>query len=194
MPEQDADLFHAGDAFSAVELQAMRIDGLLQRVCGDSYIPVGQPCGPAARAKASVHRLPDVLRSRVAVARYSAAWVYGCASLPPVLHLATDHRKRTTALPPHSRAVMHQVALGPRDLLNLGGIAVTTPLRTALDIAVHGEERSAVAILGRLSADAALACPLGLVAAALRAAHRVPGKAAGLRRLEDAMRVAGTGT
>jgi hypothetical protein len=187
MAEQHGVLLQAGGLFSGAELQAMQLDGLLQRICGDSYVHANHPAGPVERARSAVSVLPAALRGRVAVARDSAAWVYGCAPLPPVVHLVTDHRRRTTALPPHTRALMHQVTLGPRDVIMVGGIGVTTPLRTALDVAMHAEEEAAVVMLRRLAGEASLNCPLGLVAAALGAARRVPGKAAAQRRVDRAI-------
>jgi len=83
---------------------------------------------------------------------------------------------------------MHQVSLGPFDVNLVGGVPVTTPLRTALDIAVHGEDRDAVAILRAIGRDRELDCPLRLVEAALLNASRVPGKTRALSRVRAARR------
>lgn len=133
-------LFHAGEVFSSPELQAMRLDGLVRLVIGDSYLRADFREDAATRAQAAVRAVPASIRPRVALGRSCAAWVYGCARAPQLVSLVTDHRRRTTALPPFTPAVMHQVALGPFDVNLVGGISVTTPLRTALDIAVHGED------------------------------------------------------
>lgn len=176
-------LFHAGDLFSSAELQAMRLDGLVNHVIGDSYLRSDFREDAAIRSQAAARSVPYSLRPRVALGRTCAAWVYGCARVPVLISLVTDHRRRTTALPPFTPAVMHQVALGPFDINTVGGVSVTTPLRTALDIAVHGEDRDAVSILRAIGRSPELGCPLRLVEAALVNASRVPGKMRALNRL-----------
>ncbi|MHA7277140.1 hypothetical protein ACX80O_11540 [Arthrobacter sp. Hz1] len=180
-------LFRANDIFSTVELQAMCNDGLLHRVCGESYARADLHLDPVSRAQSAILCVPEPLRPKVALARQSAAWVYGCASLPGTVNLVTDHRRRTTALPPFSDALMHQVALGPRDVRVLGGVGVTSPLRTALDVAVHGHESWALPSLIRLATQPSLGCDLVLVVRALEATRRVPGKNRALARLQTAM-------
>lgn len=180
-------LFRADDIFSGVELQAMRIDGLLHRVCGDSYARADLQLDPESRAQSAILCVPPALRTRVALARQSAAWVYGCAPLPATVNLVTDHRRRTTALPPFSDALMHQVALGPCDLRRVGGVSVTSPLRTGLDVAVHGHDSWAVPALHKLAAHPSLDCDLMLVVRALEATRRVPGKTRALARLQAVM-------
>ncbi|WP_104179549.1 hypothetical protein [Arthrobacter sp. B0490] len=179
-------IFHAGEIFSSAELQGMRLDGLVHLVIGNSYLRSDFREDPATRAQAAVRSIPRSIRPRVALGRSCAAWVYGCAPPPALISLVTDHRRRTTALPPFTPAVMHQVALGPFDVNLVGGVSVTTPLRTALDIAVHGEERDAVPILRAIGRSAELGCPLRLVEAALVNTSRVPGKARALMRLRVA--------
>ncbi|MBG6224879.1 hypothetical protein IWX63_001441 [Arthrobacter sp. CAN_A2] len=181
-------LFHAGDIFTSAELQAMRLEGLVHLVIGESYLRSDFREDPATRSRAAVRSVPPSVRPRVALGRSCAAWIYGCAPRPAVISLVTDHRRRTTALPPFSAAVMHQAALGPFDVNTVGGVSVTTPLRTALDIAVHGEDRDAVAILRSISRDRDLDCPLRLVEAALVNASRVPGKTRALSRVRAARR------
>ncbi|WP_051427313.1 hypothetical protein [Arthrobacter sp. H20] len=183
-------LFRANDIFSSAELQAMRIDGLLNRVCGEAYARADHHLDPPSRAQSAILCVPEQLRTKVALARQSAAWVYGCAALPETVNLVTDHRRRTTALPPFSDALMHQVALGPCDVQVIGGVGVTSPLRTALDVAVHGHDSWAVQSLIRLAKAPALSCDLVLVVRALEATRRVPGKNRALARLQTAMHTA----
>lgn len=172
----------------------MRLDGLVRHVIGDSYLRSDFREDAATRSQAAARSVPHSLRPRVALGRTCAAWVYGCAPPPVIVSLVTDHRRRTTALPPFTSAVMHQVALGPFDVNLVGGVSVTTPLRTALDIAVHGEDRDAVRILRAIGTAADLACPLRLVEAALVTAVRVPGKTRALTRLRLAQEMSLTGS
>jgi hypothetical protein len=164
----------------------MTLDGLVRRVYRETYRRSDCPEDAAARARAAANALPPALRGRVALGRQCAAWVYGCAPPPPLLSVVTDHRRRTTAVPPSGSTTMHQVALGPFDVNLVGGVPVTTPLRTALDIAVHGTEATAVEILAALAAAPGLDCQLRLVEAALANMRRVPGKTRALERLRQA--------
>lgn len=184
-------LFHGGALFSHAELQAMRLDGLMVHVCGVSYVRTDQPSTPAIRAQSAINAVPGSLHRRVALARQSAAWVYGCAPAPAVVSVVTDHRRRTTALPAFSEAVMHQVTLGPCDLQTVGGVGVTSPLRTALDVAIHGHDSWSIQALKSIAAAPELRCPLHLVALSLENSARVPGKSRALNRLREAMRVSG---
>ncbi|TKV28104.1 hypothetical protein FDK12_09015 [Arthrobacter sp. NamB2] len=184
-------LLHAGDTFTSAELQSMRLDGLVRLVIGNSYLRSDFREDAVTRSQAAARSVPQSVRPRVALGRSCAAWIYGCAPPPSLISLVTDHRRRTTALPPFTPAVMHQVALGPFDVNLVGGVSVTTPLRTALDIAVHGEDGDAVSILQAIGAARELACPLRLVEAALMTAPRVPGKTRALTRLRAAQRLPG---
>jgi hypothetical protein len=179
-------LFHAGEVFSSEELQGMRLDGLVRRIYGDSYLRTDFREDAAVRAQCAARAVPTNLRARVALGRQCAAWIYGCAPPPLLLSLVTDHRRRTTALPPFSNAAMHQVALGPFDVNLVAGIPVTTPLRTALDIAIHGEDGSAEEILCAIASSDSLDCRLRLVETALTTTRRVPGRTRALKRLQRA--------
>jgi hypothetical protein len=186
-------LFHAGDFFSLVELQGMTLDGLVRRIYRDTYRRSDYPEDAESRARAAAHALPAPLRGRVALGRQCAAWVYGCAPPPPLLSVVTDHRRSTAAVPPFGPTALHQATLGPFDVNLVGGVPVTTPLRTALDIAVHGPDASAVDILAALSDAAGLDCPLRLVEAVLASTRRVPAKALALERLRRARAAAEAG-
>ncbi len=167
----------------------MTLDGLVRRVYRETYRRSDYPEDAAARARAASNALPPPLRGRVALGRQCAAWVYGCAPPPPLLSVVTDHRRRTTAVPASGSTTMHQVALGPFDVNLVGGVPVTTPMRTALDLAIHGAEPTAVDILSALASAAGLDCSLRLVEAALSSTRRVPGKTRALERLRQARRV-----
>lgn len=168
----------------------MCLDGLLWHVYGGSYVRAGQPPDTAARAQSAAALIPPVVRGKLALGRRTAAWVYGCAPPPARLSLLADRRRRTTALRSLTDAVMHEVVLGPLDVVSIGGVPVTTPLRTAMDVALHGAGAESADILRRMSTDAALGCSLELVQAALEAGQRVPGKQRALQRLARAREAA----
>lgn len=183
-------LFTAGGIFSAVELRAMEMDGLLRRVYGETYVRWDISPDPVCRALAAAACLPPKQRPRIMLGRLTAAWVYGCAPPPARLALLVDHGRRTTALAPFSPAVLHEVRLGPADGMDIAGVRVSTPLRTASDLARHGPEEESVQALLALAANPALHCPLGHVRAITAATQRLPGKAAALDRLDRAIALA----
>ncbi|MCC3279136.1 MULTISPECIES: type IV toxin-antitoxin system AbiEi family antitoxin [unclassified Arthrobacter] len=179
-------LFTAGDAFRHEELQAMAMDGLLRHVYAGTFVRWDVQPDPVVRALAASRELPAGLRQRVSLGWLTAAWIYGCAPRPLRLDILADRRRRTGALPPFSTAVLHEVLLGPADRVDVGTVSVTSPLRTAVDVALHVQGQEAVPALQRLAAHPGLGCRLDLVRRAMEAGSRVPGKAAALEKLAAA--------
>jgi len=111
------------------ELSAARLDGELVPL-DECYCPVDAVLGPQQRAEAIARSVPP----RLIAERDSAAWVWGALEHPPVVHrLCVDATARMHP-PPRSRLAVREVLLAETDTVPLGGIAVTTPLRTASDI------------------------------------------------------------
>ncbi|MCC3293262.1 hypothetical protein LJ756_01350 [Arthrobacter sp. zg-Y411] len=179
-------LYTAGVPFGHAELQAMAMDGLLRHVYAETYVRWDVRPDPVIRALAASRVLPAGLRPRLTMGRMTAAWIFGCARRPLRLDVMADRRSRTGALRPFSTAVLHEVLLGPADRVLVGTVPVTSPLRTAVDIALHARTVDAVPALRRLAAHPALGCRLELVRRALDAGRRVPGKAAALERIDAA--------
>lgn len=186
-------IFFAGGDFSGVELQAMTADGLLKRVYAQTYVRWDIEPDPVCRALAAGQCLTERLLERTMLGRFTAAWIYGCAPPPRQLQLLIDHGRRTTALPPFSPAVLHEVQLGPADGMDIAGVTVTTPLRTAVDIARHGPGGPAVRALLAIGADPVLRCPLGYVRSELESLNRLPGKSTALQRVDAALQLAAAG-
>ncbi|MDT5175605.1 MAG: hypothetical protein QOG37_2856 [Mycobacterium sp.] len=90
------------------------------------YSPTGIELSASQRAEAAWLWS----RRRGIVAGNSAAALLGAKWVSPSLdaELVHDNRK------PPSRIVVHSDTLAPREVLTVGGIAVTTPARTAFDI------------------------------------------------------------
>jgi hypothetical protein len=90
----------------------------------DSVLGAGQ------RAEALARTVPP----RLIAERDSAAWVWGALDAPPAVHrLCVDAGARVHP-PPRSRLAVREVLLTEADTVSLGGMAVTTPLRTATDL------------------------------------------------------------
>lgn len=155
---------------------AVRLDGD-GFVLGDGIIAADEPDGPTQRA-ASV--AVDARRYGFVLGGWTAAWVHGATDRlrrPLDLQTDSDGGPRTKLLP------VRQVALGARDVCELAGVRVTSPLRTALDLArleirLTDESRSAIASLVRSSG---LTWPQAV--AALAAAPTAPGKRRALARV-----------
>ena len=171
-------LYLPGIRLSPAELSAARIDGHLVEV-GEAYVPADLVETAAVRAGA----MAPLIRSGTAASGPTAAWIHGAGDAPPSIH----HVKRSVdrRLRPHanSRLVFHDTLLPASDLQLIGGIAVSTPVRTMIDLAttLHRDPRvrpwmdQLARVFPGLAAEAATV---------LRALQRVPGSRAGLAALE----------
>lgn len=112
------------------ELCALRIDGQLTRL-DEGFVSIDQPVDIAARA-ASLGVYCD---DRLIVEQHSAAWVWGAITDPPVRHeLCASLGARSRSVHP-LRLIVREVVIGVDDWVQLGAVKVTTPLRTASDLA-----------------------------------------------------------
>jgi hypothetical protein len=123
------------------------------------------------------------IRQRVVAGRMTAAWIYGCAAEPDRLALLVDAKRRVSSLRNTRGCTLHEVKLGPFDVISLGGLMVSSPLRTALDIALHVEPERAVPALAGLLARPQQDVKLRLLVRAIEASPRVPHKRAALEKL-----------
>src|SRR5690554_3807402 len=119
------DVLSAADLPMA-ELCAARLDGDLFAI-GECFSAVDLPEQPADRARAAAQQLSD----RVIVERLSAAWVLGVTAAPPNEHQycsAADARAKPSTL---RRLTLREVVIDEDEIVVLGGVRVTSPLRTA---------------------------------------------------------------
>ena len=162
--------------FPEAELSALALDGDGFRL-GDALVPTDVPVGAAVRA-ASLQ--PAAHRYGLVAERWTAAWVHGAVPSAPRPHqLCNDvgRHERTRMVPG-----LREVLLQPDDVQVLGGMAVTSPLRTACDLARLEARTDGLA--PALTALLALARRTPLEAAELlRAGPRSPCKRVGVRRL-----------
>jgi hypothetical protein len=142
----------------AAELCSARLDGELVPV-GEGWSPVDLPVGEAVRAQAAALLVPP----RVIAERMTAAWIFGVVPEPTRHHFCVDARSRAH-LSPSPRIQLREVSCTPEDTTVLGGLRVTTPLRTVIDLARHGavEEQALLRVIaallayGRLDPQAAI--------------------------------------
>ncbi|MGN6405699.1 hypothetical protein [Sinomonas sp.] len=180
-----------GQPFSEVELRAMANDGVLQRIIPDVYAPSAARPTPDLRSAALATGLTSRLVRRTVVGRLSAAWIFGCAPAPAAPVLLVPAPRRLSAAGRGHGVLLHEVFLGEFDVIEVGALSVTTPLRTVVDVAVHGEGALAALVVRRLVAQPGLGLTLSLVSRAVDALPRQPNKQRAkevLRRLAMAER------
>lgn len=125
-------------------------DGRVRRVLRNVYVDAGVPDTPELRAAAARLVLPD----RMVVCDRSAAWLHGidhyepaALDVPPDLEVVACTGQRTTL-----RGTRGGVrALAPEDVMLVDGVPVTTPLRTAADLACRRGRLSAAAVLDQFA-------------------------------------------
>ena len=177
------ELYAPSRIFTWPELQGMALDGILLPLYGKSYASPGIAVTPRLRARAAALTVPDRMRTKVVAGRLTAAWIYGCASPPERLSLLVDAKHRISSVRSARGCNLHEVRLGQLDVLSLGGMLVSSPLRTAADIALHVESDQALPALRRLLDHPELGIRLRLLTLAVEAAPRVPHKKRALATL-----------
>jgi hypothetical protein len=112
------------------ELHALRLDGELMPL-DEGFTAVDQPVELSHRA-ASLGVYCD---SRLIVEQHSAAWVWGALPRPPARHeLCASIGARSRSVHP-LRLLVREVVIAADEWVQLAGVKVTTPLRTASDLA-----------------------------------------------------------
>jgi len=177
------ELYAPGMPFASPELQSLASDGLLERFHQHGYTVPGATASPQLRARAAAAAVPAAVRQRVVAGRMTAAWIYGCAGEPDRLALLVDAKRRVSSLRNTRGCTLHEVKLGPFDVVSLGGLMVSSPLRTALDVALHVDAERAIPTLEGLLARPQNDVRLRLLVLAIEASPRVPHKKAALEKL-----------
>lgn len=178
-------LYSPGALFSWPELQAMASDGVLTQLYQRGYLPPGARPTPQLRARAASVLISPAIRQRVVAGRMTAAWIFGCAGEPDRLALLVDATRRISSVRATRGCTFHEVRLGPCDVVSLGGLMVSSPLRTAVDIALHVDTERAVPALRALLGAPDLGLRLRLLMVAVDATPRMPYKKAALAKLEQ---------
>jgi len=116
------------------ELDALRLDGEVFPI-GACVAPIDEVANPTLRAAALTAELP----SRLIAEQRTAAWVWGAILDQPRPHeVCADIAARTR--PSFDRRLrVREVVLVHDDVVHLAGTAVTTPIRTAIDLARFAE-------------------------------------------------------
>lgn len=131
-------LYFADDRLSAAELSAARLDGHLVEL-GEAYIPADAVETVGLRAGS----LRSILGVSLAATHLTAAWVHGALAFPPVRHTVQRASEKRLHAVIDLRLVYRDGCVAASDLWLLGGVRVTTPVRTLADLARVPDEEHA---------------------------------------------------
>lgn len=125
-------------------------DGTVRRLLHNVYAPAALPLTPQVRAKAAML----VVNSSAVVCDRTAAWVWDAECFeyreldsPPPIETYVLRGKRATRRPEVRGGTRD---LRPEDWVEIGGVKVTTPARTAMDLGCKLGRRSALAAMDAL--------------------------------------------
>lgn len=112
----------------ASELSALRLDGDLFTL-GDSYAPFDTVVGPPERARSLTPPRADRWIAELG----TAAWIWGASpAAPRPAEFCVIATERVGGSGP---SAVREVILEPVDVVELAGVRLTTPLRTAVELA-----------------------------------------------------------
>ena len=176
-----APVLHVGD-LPLAELCAARLDGELFAL-DEAFAPVDVGAGPVERARAAGRDWP----ARLIAERWSAAWIWGAAERPPARHqLCASKDARARPVVP-ARGVVREVVIAADEYEVLGSVRVTTPLRTAVDLARFTDEFGAVEARTVRHLAAMAGADLAECRRALERRRNLPGKKIAWARLDAAL-------
>ena len=129
------------------ELCAARLDGELYAL-DEAFAPIDSPEGPTERARS----VAAYCHGRLIAEQSTAAWIWGARATPPRYHeLCASLGARARPVFP-LRTLVREVVIDESEFAIIGGVPVTTPLRTIVDLVrtreTFGDEDAAV--IGRL--------------------------------------------
>jgi hypothetical protein len=160
------------------ELRAAVLDGELFAI-DECFSPIDEIERMTHRAGALATLVPDGLIAE----QRTAAWIYGALNRPPARHQFCANisaRVRPASL---ARIIVREVVIDETEVVSYAGLAVTTPLRTAVDLArfspsFTAAEHEILRALMRLGGFGADEC-----AVALNRKRNLPGKRRALARI-----------
>lgn len=165
------------------ELCAAVLDGELFAFRG-CYCPIDEIAGARHRAMTIATLLPP----RVIAERRTAAWVLGLGQEPPSpIEACMDIAERARTAPV-SGLTIREVIIDEEEWLTIGGLRLTTPLRTAVDLARIDDDFAmagqdlvrGLAVLGGFGFDDCVA--------AINARRNLPNKHLAMERLKASLR------
>lgn len=122
-------VYQPGERLSLAELGAARLDGVVVEV-GDCFMPADTVEGADARA-AGLHGL---IPQQLAACGPTAAWIHGAGDAPPVIHHVRRTQPTRMRVEFSPRVVYHERRAKPEEIQVIGGVNVTAPIATALEL------------------------------------------------------------
>lgn len=123
-------LYFADDRLSSAELSAARLDGDVVEL-GEAYIPADAVETRELRAGS----LQELLGDTLAATHLSAAWIHGGLHEPPARHTVQRAVTRRLHHVVGRRVLYRDLSVARTDLVRIGGVWVTEPVRTLSDLA-----------------------------------------------------------
>jgi hypothetical protein len=120
---------HSNVELPLAELSSARLDGELYAL-GDSWRCIDDPDNLITRAGT----LRLVAPERAVAERFSASWIYGLSPEPAQHQFCIDITARVHVAP-QPRLQLREVDCAVEHTVQLGGLSVTTPVRTVTDLA-----------------------------------------------------------
>jgi len=108
----------------------MELEGQLVGV-DDAFAPIDQPPTPTQRAAS----LAVYCEQRLIAERHTAAWIWGATRAAPRRHELCVSIGARARSPDPGRLHVREVVIAPHEIARLGEVRVTTPMRTAIDLA-----------------------------------------------------------
>lgn len=163
------------------ELYAARLDGELFSI-DECFSPIDEVECSGHRARA----LLPTPSARLIAERQTAAWVLGASDRAPARHQFCTNIATRVRVPSELRLEVREVVIDDSEVMVISGLQVTTPLRTALDLArfsirFGSQERAAVIALMEIGDFDVTSC-----AAAMNRRRNLPRKQLALARIEEA--------
>ena len=122
--------FCSDGVFSIAELSACALDGDVSLV---DFTYVLNDCHQDTYSRARI--VGSCVDGRCVVASWSAAWVHGAIAYAPLQHTVALRDGLRIRLSPDRRYDIAQMSFDASDVMGTYGAFVTTPLRTAIDLA-----------------------------------------------------------
>jgi hypothetical protein len=115
---------------SIAELCALRLDGVVFSI-DDAFCAIDTVDSASLRASA----IGYLCQHRLIAEQRTAAWIWGAIDAPPLRHELCASLGARSRPVDAKRSVVREVIIDDADVIELGGIRITTPLRTVLDLA-----------------------------------------------------------
>lgn len=163
-------------------LRALALDGALVPI-GWGYQPIDLPTTPTLRAASIAPRVPDALAPGLTVVGgRTAAWLWGAeARLEEPLTIFIRPGGRMPAVD-QPGAHLYGTELDDAEIVSLGELLVTSPVRTAIDLLRTPPRRFEEQAVVRLLEERRI--PAAEIRAALVAGRRLPNRRLALARIQ----------